>query len=294
MYRRPRQHGHAGPVCPLPDRQGVRRLPSCDNWKVTSSPPASSGRRRRTSRPVVANLSRNMAAKCPDNLEALVTLPGVGRKTANVVLGDCFGVPGITVDTHVGRLEPPARADDAHRPGQGRTGHHAATAGEGLGDVQPPHDHARPAGLLRAEAGLRALCAGEDLPEDRCGNQGETMNTLLDRFLRYVRIDTQADEQTTAYPSSPGQLDLGRMLVGELRGIGLRDAEQDEHGIVLATIPATTNATHPSSPGSRTSTPRRKRAARTSSRSSTAITPAATSCCPAIRPRCSGRPTFRN
>ncbi len=40
----------------------------------------------------------------PDNLEALVTLPGVGRKTANVVLGDCFGVPGITVDTHVGRL----------------------------------------------------------------------------------------------------------------------------------------------------------------------------------------------
>ena len=35
------------------------------------------------------------------------------------------------------------------------------------------------------------------------------MDTLLDRFLRYVRIDTQAVEQTTAYPSSPGQLDLG-------------------------------------------------------------------------------------
>jgi endonuclease III len=40
----------------------------------------------------------------PGNLDDLVTLPGVGRKTANVVLGDCFGVPGITVDTHVGRL----------------------------------------------------------------------------------------------------------------------------------------------------------------------------------------------
>jgi len=40
----------------------------------------------------------------PNNLDALVKLPGVGRKTANVVLGDCFGVPGITVDTHVGRL----------------------------------------------------------------------------------------------------------------------------------------------------------------------------------------------
>ncbi len=40
----------------------------------------------------------------PASLKELVTLPGVGRKTANVVLGDAFGVPGITVDTHFGRL----------------------------------------------------------------------------------------------------------------------------------------------------------------------------------------------
>ena len=40
----------------------------------------------------------------PGRLEDLVTLPGVGRKTANVVLGNAFGVPGITVDTHLGRL----------------------------------------------------------------------------------------------------------------------------------------------------------------------------------------------
>jgi len=40
----------------------------------------------------------------PSTLAELVALPGVGRKTANVVLGDAFGVPGITVDTHVGRL----------------------------------------------------------------------------------------------------------------------------------------------------------------------------------------------
>ncbi|WP_182353902.1 endonuclease III [Flaviflexus huanghaiensis] len=43
-------------------------------------------------------------SEVPDRLEDLVTLPGVGRKTANVVLGNAFGVPGITVDTHVGRL----------------------------------------------------------------------------------------------------------------------------------------------------------------------------------------------
>jgi endonuclease III len=40
----------------------------------------------------------------PGTLKDLVTLPGVGRKTANTVLGNCFGVPGIVVDTHVGRL----------------------------------------------------------------------------------------------------------------------------------------------------------------------------------------------
>jgi endonuclease-3 len=40
----------------------------------------------------------------PPRLEDLVTLPGVGRKTANVVLGNAFGIPGITVDTHFGRL----------------------------------------------------------------------------------------------------------------------------------------------------------------------------------------------
>jgi tripeptide aminopeptidase len=65
------------------------------------------------------------------------------------------------------------------------------------------------------------------------------MDSLLDRFCRYVRIDTQADERATTYPSSPGQLELGRLLTAELRGLGLRDAEQDGHGIVMATVPAT-------------------------------------------------------
>ena len=49
-------------------------------------------------------LVERYAGEVPARLEDLVTLPGVGRKTANVVLGDAFGLPGITVDTHVGRL----------------------------------------------------------------------------------------------------------------------------------------------------------------------------------------------
>lgn len=64
---------------------------------------------------------------------------------------------------------------------------------------------------------------------------------LLERFLRYVRIDTTAREGVDTYPSSPGQLDLGRLLVEELHQMGVADARQTEHGIVLATIPATTN-----------------------------------------------------
>jgi tripeptide aminopeptidase len=62
-------------------------------------------------------------------------------------------------------------------------------------------------------------------------------HTLLDRFLRYVSIDTQADEKSETYPSSPGQLVLGAMLRDELLAIGLSDARQDEHGLVFATVP---------------------------------------------------------
>lgn len=63
---------------------------------------------------------------------------------------------------------------------------------------------------------------------------------LLDRFLRYVRIDTTAKDGAGTYPSSPGQLELGRLVAEELRAIGLDDVEHDSHGIVLASIPATT------------------------------------------------------
>jgi endonuclease-3 len=53
---------------------------------------------------LAATLVADFDGQVPKRLEQLVTLPGVGRKTANVVLGNAFGVPGITVDTHFGRL----------------------------------------------------------------------------------------------------------------------------------------------------------------------------------------------
>ena len=65
------------------------------------------------------------------------------------------------------------------------------------------------------------------------------MDQLLDRFCRYVRVETTAVEVTDAYPSSPGQLTLGKVLADELQALGLDDVRVDEHGIVAATIPAT-------------------------------------------------------
>ena len=62
---------------------------------------------------------------------------------------------------------------------------------------------------------------------------------VLDRFLRYVRYDTQSREGADAYPSTPGQLVLLGDLVAELETLGLDDAGIDQHGYVTATVPAT-------------------------------------------------------
>ena len=62
---------------------------------------------------------------------------------------------------------------------------------------------------------------------------------LLHRFQRYVRIDTQSTRERAQSPSTPGQLDLGRVLVEELIEAGLDDAALDENGYVTATLPGT-------------------------------------------------------
>jgi tripeptide aminopeptidase len=67
----------------------------------------------------------------------------------------------------------------------------------------------------------------------------ELAEDAAERFLRYVRIDTQSDEDSETYPSTAKQLDLLRLLVDELKEIGLADAAIDEHGYVTATVPAT-------------------------------------------------------
>lgn len=61
---------------------------------------------------------------------------------------------------------------------------------------------------------------------------------LLERFLRYVRVDTQSSRDSGNHPSTDGQLDLSRMLVEELLALGLSDAAIDDGGYVMATLPA--------------------------------------------------------
>jgi tripeptide aminopeptidase len=83
---------------------------------------------------------------------------------------------------------------------------------------------------------------------------------MLERFLRYVRIDTQSRRDRERSPSTSGQLDLARVLVDELQAIGLADAALDDNGYVMATLPATADAptigliahvdTSPDAPGS--------------------------------------------
>jgi tripeptide aminopeptidase len=71
------------------------------------------------------------------------------------------------------------------------------------------------------------------------------VSELLDRFIRYAKVDTQSDEAAESYPTTAKQKDLGKMLAGELLEMGLKDAKMDKWGIVTATIPASDGVNAP-------------------------------------------------
>ncbi len=64
--------------------------------------------------------------------------------------------------------------------------------------------------------------------------------TVTDRFVRYVKIDTQSDPLSSTCPSTEKQKNLGNLLVEELKAIGIKDAAMDEHGYIYATLPSNT------------------------------------------------------
>jgi tripeptide aminopeptidase len=71
----------------------------------------------------------------------------------------------------------------------------------------------------------------------------EVADDVLDRFLRYVRIDTQSDFSSPTFPSTTKQRELGELLARELQELGLGDAAIDENGYVFATLPGTNGPT---------------------------------------------------
>jgi tripeptide aminopeptidase len=81
--------------------------------------------------------------------------------------------------------------------------------------------------LLRMDSGSFTTTLAERLAPD-----------VVDRFTRYVRIDTQSRRDRETSPSTPGQLELGELLVDELRAAGVDDAALDENGYVMATLAA--------------------------------------------------------
>src|SRR5207248_8105232 len=66
---------------------------------------------------------------------------------------------------------------------------------------------------------------------------------VLERFLRYVRIDTTSDQDSETYPSTARQRALGEVLARELRELGLDDVDLTEHGYVFATLPGSAGPT---------------------------------------------------
>ena len=64
---------------------------------------------------------------------------------------------------------------------------------------------------------------------------------LIERFTRYVKIDTQSNEESHTVPTTPGQIEFGKLLVEELKEIGLTEVTMDDNGYVMATLPANTD-----------------------------------------------------
>jgi len=67
------------------------------------------------------------------------------------------------------------------------------------------------------------------------------METVIDRFLRYIKIDTQSNEESETTPSTEKQFSLAKMLVDELKAMGITEVSMDDNGYVMATLPANTN-----------------------------------------------------
>ena len=108
----------------------------------------------------------------PRTLEELTALPGVGRKTASVVLGNAFGVPALAVDTHVARVAQRLGLTAGHRPRGDPRGAVRADPTRSLDHRHPPPDRPRPPHLSRPTARVPPLPGASAVPVARPGRGG--------------------------------------------------------------------------------------------------------------------------
>ena len=113
------------------------------------------------------DLVERHGGEVPRTLEELTALPGVGRKTANVVLGNAFGIPGLVVDTHVGRLSKRLGLTRENDPVKIELALMAIVPRERWTRVLPLAHPPRPPRLRRAQAALLDLPARAALPARR-------------------------------------------------------------------------------------------------------------------------------
>ena len=152
----------------------------------------------------------------PPRLEDLVELPGVGRKTANVVLGNAFGIPGITVDTHFGRLARRFGWTEETDPVKAEHEVGALFPKKDWTMLSPPPDLARPPGLPRPQPRLRRLpggAAGARRTARGRPTRSKAAQAREDRGPRVRRLVARA-----------AGLPAARLVLGRLPGSGVVDA----------------------------------------------------------------------
>ena len=154
VHRCPRKRGGAGAVCQVP---GVKELAAADPADIEASLACGLGHSKaRDISACMRMLHDRYDCHVPDDFNALLALPGVGRKSANLIMGDVFGKPAIVTDTHCIRLCNRIAGGQRQGAGQGRAGvveDHPACGGQRLlppaGGPWPRRVHSPHQALLR-------------------------------------------------------------------------------------------------------------------------------------------------
>ena len=161
---------------------------------------------------MAAAVEERFGGEVPSRLEDLVTLPGVGRKTANVVRSVAFDLPGLPVDTHVGRLSRRLGLTTHDDPVKVELELNGYLPAERAGPLQPAHDPPRPPGLSRPVAAVRRVRArghlsvepAADPPPAPCDRRHIRGLELFRRPGRRVTIDDINQDPATWVAATAG------------------------------------------------------------------------------------------